>query len=402
MRRIIFFGIMLVLVSGCRYAAKTENAYRKYEVPFETVAINGSDVPVYNGGFGSSMVYHEIDSTFWLLTDRGPNVDGEIADSKVFPLPDYIPQVGVFRLENDSLVMVRRILLCDTGGVAFNGLPNRVGDGCTGEAAYGLDGAVIGNNVRRGIDPEGLAVALDGSFWVSDEYGPWIMHFDSDGKLLEEFSPFNGKLPAHYAYRRPNRGMEGLTIDKQGTVLYGIMQSPLKFPEDSLSGMSDILHILALDIKEHSYREFAYKLENGEHVVSEICYLTDTTFLVLERDGRFPDNGQGFKRIYKIDISQATDISRLSASAGGGNGLSGNVRMVEKSLFCDILKVIPSYAHDKPEGISIIGNSMLAIVNDDDFGIDASDEGIAFKSKVRADRKIDHSCIYLVPCPAMP
>lgn len=128
-----------------------------------------------------------------------------------------------------------------------------------------------------------------------------------------------------------------------------------------------------------------------EHVVSEICYLTDSTFLVLERDGKFPDKGRGFKRIYKIDISRATN-----------NGLSGNVREVEKSLFCDILQVIPSYNHDKPEGISVIGNSMLAIVNDDDFGIDASDKKTVFKSKVNKDNKIDHSCIYLIPWPVEP
>lgn len=391
MRQVLYLGIILVLGIGCRNSAKPKDTYRKYEVPFETVAVCGTDVPVYNGGFGSSMVYCEIDSTFWLLTDRGPNIDGEISDSKVFPLPDYTPQVGVFRLDNDSLVMVRRIPLYDTTGVAFNGLPNRVDDGCTGEAAYGLDGAVLHNSGRRGIDPEGLAVALDGSFWVSDEYGPWIMHFDSNGKLLEEFSPFNGKLPAHYACRCPNRGMEGLTINRQGTVLYGMMQSPLQCPGDSLSGMSDILLILALDVEQHVCREFVYRLEKKEHVVSEICYLTDSTFLVLERDGKFPDKGRGFKRIYKIDISRATN-----------NGLSGNVREVEKSLFCDILQVIPSYNHDKPEGISVIGNSMLAIVNDDDFGIDASDKKTVFKSKVNKDNKIDHSCIYLIPWPVEP
>lgn len=226
---------------------------------------------------------------------------------------------------------------------------------------------------------------------MSDEYGPWIMHFDSNGKLLEEFSPFNGKLPAHYACRRPNRGMEGLTINRQGTVLYGMMQSPLQCPGDSLSGMSDILLILALDVEQHVCREFVYRLEKKEHVVSEICYLTDSTFLVLERDGKFPDKGRGFKRIYKIDISRATN-----------NGLSGNVREVEKSLFCDILQVIPSYNHDKPEGISVIGNSVLAIVNDDDFGIDASDKKTVFKSKVNKDNKIDHSCIYLIPWPVEP
>lgn len=387
MKIIAFFGFIFVLECGWRDSVKTGKNYWKYEVPYETIMVDGTDIPVYNGGFGSSMVYNEKNSTFWLLTDRGPNVAGKESGSKVFPLPDYTPQVGVFRLWNDSLVMLRRILLCDTNGMAFNGLPNSVGEGRTGECAYGLDGEVIDNDGRRGIDPEGLALAPDGSFWVSDEYGPRMLHFTSEGKLLEECSPFNGKMPGHYACRRPNRGMEGLTINKQGTVLYGMMQSPLARPVDSLSGPLNVVLILALDLGDCSYREFAYRLEKKDNVVSEICCLTDSTFLVLERDGKFPENGHGFKRIYKININQVTEIA----------GWADGVQLVGKELFCDILRMIPFYGHDKPEGISMVGDSILAIVNDDDFGIDVSGEECTLISKVMGNKKKDHSCIYLIP-----
>lgn len=47
---------------------------------------------------------------------------------------------------------------------------------------------------------------------------------------------------------------------------------------------------------------------------------------------------------------------------------------VSKSLVLDIINRFPNYPYDKPEGITLVGNDVLAISNDDDFGI--VDDGI--------------------------
>lgn len=66
--------------------------------------ING--VKVYNGGYGSSMVQDLTDkSIFYLLTDRGPNIDGTESDSKVFATPAFAPQIGRFRLKENTLTL---------------------------------------------------------------------------------------------------------------------------------------------------------------------------------------------------------------------------------------------------------------------------------------------------------
>ena len=75
----------------------------------------------------------------------------------------------------------------------------------------------------------------DGTFWISDEYGPHIVHYDEDGKQIERISPFGmdtGKrhLPAVLARRRANRGMEGLAANSDGKILVGIMQFTLFNP----------------------------------------------------------------------------------------------------------------------------------------------------------------------------
>jgi hypothetical protein len=90
--------------------------------------------------------------------------------------------------------------------------------------------------VRR-YDSEGLVALADGSFWVSDEYGPFITHFDRNGTEIERLSPWGADaghnvdtahpLPAELTLRTKNKGMEGLTVTPDGRTLVGIMQSAL-------------------------------------------------------------------------------------------------------------------------------------------------------------------------------
>ena len=44
------------------------------------------------------------------------------------------------------------------------------------------------------IDPESLQRGRDGDLWVGDEFGPWILHFDSKGRLLDPPFPMPGGL----------------------------------------------------------------------------------------------------------------------------------------------------------------------------------------------------------------
>ena len=47
----------------------------------------------------------------------------------------------------------------------------------------------------------------DGSFWVSDEYGPYIIHFDSTGKMIEKISPAAKSILSHkfFHYENPTK-----------------------------------------------------------------------------------------------------------------------------------------------------------------------------------------------------
>jgi hypothetical protein len=392
-------------------------AYAEAVNPKILATANG--VNLYNGGFGSSMAQDPRDpSIFYLMTDRGPNVPGSVPNSIILATPNFHPQVGRFRLKGTQLIPDGVLTLKNSNGIELNGLPNPANAGATGETAYDLNGNVLAPS-EDGIDSEGFAIAPDGSFWVSDEYGPHIVHFDHNGKTIERINPFgsgtgNRKIPLVFAKRRPNRGMEGLTITPDGKTLVGIMQFPLYNPSSAAITGSLVIRILTFDIASGKTKQFVYLMENASlQAVSEITAIDKNNFLVLERGGEFPTEANRnsiIKRVYKINIKNATDISD---AANGVNGLLFNGKTVEelkdaatltannivpvtKTLVSDLmLDINPVYPHDKAEGLAIINSTMIAVSNDDDFGITGS--GGTYEQKMLAPlNAIDRNRIYFI------
>ena len=352
-----------------------------------------NNVKVYNGGFGSALaVDPNQPDVFYMMTDRGSNVAGQIANSIIIGKPDFTPQIGKFKLKDGMLVLEQTIFFKNAAGALINGLPNPAGMGASGETGYDLNGALLTPSAD-GLDSEGLVLATDGTFWVSDEYGPHIVHFDATGKTIERINPFGTgtggrKIPAVFTNRRANRGMEGLTITPDGKTLVGIMQSPMYNPSKSAVANSLVIRILTFDIATGATKQYAYLMDNISLTgVSEILAVNATTFLTLERDGAYggaTTNPATFTKVFKISIADATDISDTNNGATGKlyngktvealNDLAGltaeGIKPVTKTLAVDLLKDLPNvYPHDKAEGMALINGNILIISNDDDFGV---------------------------------
>lgn len=377
-------------------------------------------VKVYNGGFGSAIAADPNDpNVFYLMTDRGPNVAGTAANSIILGKVDFAPSIGKFRLKDGKLVLEQTITFKNATGANLNGLPNPVGQGSTGEVPYDLNGNVLQTSAD-GIDSEGLVRAADGSFWVSDEYGPHIVHFDATGKTIERINPFGSgtggrKIPLVFAKRRANRGMEGLTITPDGKTLVGLMQSPMYNPSKAAIGNSVVLRILTFDIASGATKQYAYLMDDPSLTgCSEITAVNATTFLTIERDGLYggaPTNPATFKKIFKIDISSATDISDPANGENGklyggktveelgtsANLQTAGITPVTKTLVLDLLKDLPTvYPHDKAEGITLLPGNILAISNDDDFGVVDNGSNTFAQKILPATNKVDHNSIYFV------
>jgi hypothetical protein len=194
----------------------------------ETPRIIIGDVAIQPNAHGSaiSAVPGKADEIYG-LSDRGPNVDGRTPGEKVLPVPDFHLQIAKLKLADGVASVEQIITLTGTDGAPLVGLIDS--QSSTGETLVDLNGKPLAPS-DHGIDGEGLVAMPDGTFWVSDEYGPFIVHFDANGKELERLSPFDGTLPKELSLRSPNRGMEGLTITPDGSTLVGIMQSALQTP----------------------------------------------------------------------------------------------------------------------------------------------------------------------------
>ncbi len=380
------------------------------EFPATTLAtING--VQVRNGGYGSGAASHPTrKGEFYLITDRGPNTD--FNGGKKFLAPTFTPTIMHFKLNADGKIEVLNyIKLKDPSGAPITGLPNPAGVGSTGEIAYDANGAILGTD-RYGLDSESIVAAADGTFWVSDEYGPHIVHYDASGKELERISPIGvdtgaRKLPAVFAKRKPNRGMEGLCITPDGKTLVGIMQSAMLVPTTATN--KTLTRIVTFDLATGATRQFLYKQEGGKSDSnSDITAINNNEFLVVERDGSYGSQG-GIKRVYRINLSGATDVSAANPADVDGLLVNGKaleqltweeltaakIAPVSKSLAVDLVAKL-GYEHDKFEGIVYLGNNKIAVFNDDDFGIVDGGSGNPIAKILPKSGKVDNGTMYVV------
>lgn len=383
-----------------------------------TTLYNSPSGTIFKGGYGSAMfAIPGQPDLFYMITDRGPNVDGLQSNVKVFPVPDFTPEIGIFRLEGGELVRQDSILLKRNDGTLLTGLPNPVGMGSTGETGVDLEGNILGTD-PEGLDSEGLVVMQDGTFWVSDEYGPHIVHFDADGNTIERINPFGTgtggrRLPAVFAKRWANRGMEGLAITPDEKTLVGIMQSVMDNPNKSSVVGKNITRIVTFDIETGHTKQFVY-LQNANNLSnSEITALSNTEFLVVERDGLYQGgtNPAVYKRVYKIYTDGATDVSdpangefglmfqggtktleQLSAAQMVAEG----VIPVRKVLVADLLTDVPSFKHDKLEGIGLLNDQLIAVCNDNDFGILPDGNGGYAQKILPGTDEVDLTTLYLL------
>ena len=382
----------LVLLAAC----SDTDAVSPAAITYPNKAVDGSPTTwatiggvTISGGYGSALVVDRTDpSVFWIMTDRGPNTATSVANRLLFPMPNFVPVVAKFRLQGDTLRQIATIPLLSASGANLSGRPNPAGVGATGETGIDATGAPISTD-PEGIDSEGLALAADGSFWVSDEYGPHIVHFSASGRTIERINPFGSgtggrRLPAVFARRRPNRGMEGLAITPDGRTLVGLMQSPLDNPSTTIGRASNAYRLVTFDIASGTTKTFVYESDVVGALLSEIQAISNTQFLVIERDGNYQGGSpvSTLKRLYRIDISGATDVSDPTNAEGGklfgGKVLealtsaersANSITPVTKSLAYDLLTLPGGYPHDKLEGVTLIGNNMLVVSNDDDFGV---------------------------------
>ncbi|TAJ31172.1 esterase-like activity of phytase family protein [Bosea sp. (in: a-proteobacteria)] len=184
---------------------------------------------------------------------------------------------------------------------------------------------------------------IGGKYWIGEEFGPYLLRVDADGKVEAVFETLvDGKparSPDHYAVTTPgapggavafnvrrSKGFEGMAQSPDGRFLYPMLEGPLwdgeKNAYEEIDGKA-VLRILEFDVQGEKWtgRSWFYPLEARSNAIGDFNMIDATTGLIIERD-----DGEGtadkacpagerrtdcfhdiarFKRIVKIEMTEA-------------------------------------------------------------------------------------------------
>jgi hypothetical protein len=234
------------------------------------------------------------------------------------------------------------------------------------------------------FDIESFVVASDGTLWIGDEFGPYLLHVDATGKVLEppfstpdfaegknpeeDFvqSPQNPTLMANVpnpgepsaATLKRSQGFEGMAINPEKTKLYPMLEGTVVGdPEGTVR-----IYEFDLATKEYTGIVGRYQLEDPANAIGDVAVINDNEYLVIERDGNAGAEAK-IKQIYKIDLSQQDQ-----------NGI------IQKELVADLLQIsdpnnlalstqegVFSFPFVTIEDVLVLDASTILVANDNNY-----------------------------------
>jgi len=350
---------------------------------------------------------------WWAITDRGPNgtVERDGEELRTLLAPAFTPSLVLLRIDPaarlDETIVVERILpLAAATGKPLTGLPT----GGPGHLpVLSADGSAELAPDPDGVDTEAVAQLADGTLWIAEEYGPSLLKVGPDGRALERHVPVGSgsttaavphheTIPAVYARRRDNRGFEALAATPDGSRLWVLLQSPLDNPGTKagrkMAKKTGNVRLLGFDpVAGRPTTEHVYRLgdpADPDHLTKptppddgKLCAmaaLDDGRLLVLEQD----DDGPA--RLYAVGTAAASDTlgwrpaSGTDALEGIRDLAAAGIVPVTKTLVADLTDLraemrgqadggAPTDEPLKLEGLAVIDERHVAVLNDDDFGV---------------------------------
>ncbi|RCK70382.1 glycerophosphodiester phosphodiesterase [Desertihabitans brevis] len=190
------------------------------------------------------------------------------------------------------------------------------------------------------FDVESIQRMADGSFWIGEEFGPYLLHVSRNGKVLSApvSSPV-GRAPQHHDLGgaqptvRSSGGFEAMAASPDGRYLYPILENSLVDDADQRRRV-----VAEFDTTTGAYtdRRWDYRVDTDANLVADAQMVEPGKLMVLERDN-FDGEAAMIKRIYTVDLDETepsgalvktlhTDLLKIDnpdligAGAGWGTG----------------------------------------------------------------------------------
>lgn len=213
-------------------------------------------------------------------------------------------------------------------------------------SALAVDPAIRNGKWLTGadFDVESIVRMDDGSYWVGDEFGPYLLHFSAEGELLRApvrhpvlrapQNPQNAVLgPANLP---GSRGFESMARNGDGSKLYVTTESSIDSEPDKR-----ILRIYEFDTatKQYTGRSFKYAKDSSDSITGgsnnatntfitgDMAHLADNRYVMIERDDfQGPPDSAHPPRQKKLYLF---DLDKIDAHTG----------LLKKRLLVDLLDI---------------------------------------------------------------
>lgn len=408
----IFTAAAVALGAGAAFAADTVVLYDHANDPIlklGRVAYPGGKTLDLSVGIGSAAFRRAGDAAdiVYTLSDRGPNftcgdvpaITGLSADQvcngvkgRLYPVPAYTPSIYGLRLKTDGTFQVFDVIaLKDKDGNPIDGLLNPLTVAKTEAPLDGFGKALPYS--ANAIDAEGLVRLADGSWWIGEENGPSIVHVAADGRIQERIVPagsekdfaganykITGGLPAILTKRQTNRGIESMAVSPDEAFLYFMVQNPLANPDAKAYAQARNTRLFEYDRRARRVvGEYVYELDDPQSFrldpskkqsdprISEVMALGADRLLVLERTEKTT-------KLHEVTLAGATNIlagkwddAATAPSLEQTAAAAAGIAPLAKTLRFDSADhpEVPA----KLEGLALLPDGALFMINDDDFGI---------------------------------
>ncbi|MEL7450003.1 MAG: esterase-like activity of phytase family protein [Pseudomonadota bacterium] len=237
--------------------------------------------------------------------------------------------------------------------------------------------SLVNDDLTVNIDIEGLAARENGGFWVASEgvgtVGDPARPVEALNLLLEVAADGTIEsvvtLPDSTNGRQVRFGFEGVTVvedDGEEELFVAIQREWADDPDNQV-------RIGRYNVESGEWRFYYYPLDlpesgNGGWVgLSEITAIDDDEFLVVERDNQAgPD--AAVKRIYQFSVDDLEPLEDTDV------GTTPSFPVVSKTLVRDLmpdLEATNGLVLEKIEGLAVLSNGDVLVVNDND-GVDDS------------------------------
>ena len=218
------------------------------------------------------------------------------------------------------------------------------------------------------LDPESLQRAPDGSFWVGDEFGPFIAHLDARGVLIEALFSLSGLHAAASPDGRAgevtlpvSRGFEGMAISPSGQYLFPML-------EGSLTKQAGQLNIYTFDLEKKTFinatalePSYRYQPQPEATAVGAFTLFSASAGLVLERDSGAGPTAR-HKKVYRVDFDRIDARGFLVKQE-----VADLMAIQDPDDLDQDGRTLFSFGFKTPESLVVLDKNTIGIINDNNY-----------------------------------